>query len=77
MGDDDGDAEIHRLRLLDGDRVLLCSDGLHDMVEDDAIAAILGEHGASDAACEALVDCALENGGLDNVTAVLSGYEIP
>ncbi len=73
----EGTAEIHRMRLFDGDRILLCSDGLHDMVEDEAIAEILKRERASKPACEALVKSALDNGGKDNVTVVVAGYRIP
>ena len=73
----EGNAEIHRMRLFDGDRILLCSDGLHDMVEDEAIAEILKRERASNPGCEALVKSALDNGGKDNVTVVVAGYRIP
>ncbi len=73
----EGNAEIHRMRLFDGDRILLCSDGLHDMVDDEAIVEILKRERASNPACEALVKSALDNGGKDNVTVVVAGYRIP
>jgi protein phosphatase len=68
--------DINRLHLQDGDRLLLCSDGLTDMVDDAAIAAELRRAASSDAACRALVDLALEHGGRDNVTAVVATYRI-
>ncbi len=73
----EGNAEIHRLRLFNGDHILLCSDGLHDMVDDEQIAEILKRERASNPACEALVKRALDNGGKDNVTVVVAGYSIP
>ncbi len=72
-----GEAEIYRMRLLDGDRVLLCSDGLHDMMGEREIAAVLKSETSSARACRALVAGALANGGEDNVTVVVSGYSIP
>jgi serine/threonine protein phosphatase PrpC len=59
------------LELDAGDQLLLCSDGLTDAVAEDRIAAVLGGHGDGKAACQALVDAALEAGGPDNVTVVL------
>ena len=73
----DSPAELHHLRLEDGDQILLCSDGLTDMVADAAIAGILARAGAAAEACRALVDLALEAGGKDNVTVVLARYRIP
>jgi protein phosphatase len=54
-----------------GDRLLLCSDGLSDLVDDDAIAATLTASSREDAA-RRLVDAALDAGGRDNVTVVVA-----
>ena len=69
--------DIRRLRLADGDRLLLCTDGLTDMVDDATIATVLQGNASSDAACQALIDLALERGGRDNVTVVVAGYLFP
>ncbi len=53
-----------------GDRYMLCSDGLTDMVPDDRIAILLAG-GNTRQAAEALVAAALEAGGRDNVTVVV------
>ncbi|HYW29764.1 MAG TPA: Stp1/IreP family PP2C-type Ser/Thr phosphatase [Gaiellales bacterium] len=53
------------------DLVLLCSDGLTDMVSEDDFAAILAGSGDCDAIAQALVRAALEGGGEDNVTVVV------
>ncbi len=53
-----------------GDRYLLCSDGLTDMVPDDQIAELLANDDAS-RATDTLVDAALAAGGLDNITVVV------
>jgi protein phosphatase len=62
--------EIHAVDLRPDDRVLLASDGLTDLVEDERIEEILLRHD-DDAAAHALVDEALALGGRDNVTCVL------
>ena len=69
------DVEHHR--LADGDRLLLCTDGLTDLVSEVEIAALLEAHPRPDDACRALVDRALDCGGRDNITVVLASYTIP
>ena len=70
-------AELGMLRLIDGDEILLCTDGLTEMVSDEAIAAALGKGRTAAADCRALIEMALEAGGRDNVTVVLARYSIP
>ena len=59
------------LPALDGDRLVLCSDGLTGEVEDDRIETILLQHADPQQAADALVTEALDNGGHDNVTVVV------
>ena len=54
-----------------GDIILLCSDGLTDMVTNEEISAILAASLDVDAMSASLVSKALENGGKDNVTVVV------
>jgi protein phosphatase len=58
--------------LRDGDRVLLCSDGLHGPVADETISLILTVSANPAQAARALVDAALAAGGPDNVTVVVA-----
>ena len=74
---DKAQVELHHLKLIDGDQLLLCSDGLTEMVTDAKISEVLENQGTAAAACNALVDHALEAGGKDNVTVVLGRYQIP
>jgi len=60
-----------RLPLIRGDRYLLCSDGLVDEVHDDDIAEILIANPDPQAAADALVAAANENGGRDNTTVIV------
>jgi len=66
--------ELHHVPLEDGDQVLLCTDGLTDMVADAVIAETLRRNEPADASCRRLVDLALEAGGKDNVTVVVAKY---
>ena len=51
------------------DIILMCSDGLSNMLKDEEIFEIIKEQGAQSA--EKLVECANENGGYDNITAIV------
>jgi protein phosphatase len=68
------DFDHHRLE--DGDRLLLCTDGLTDLAEEREIAELLERHLTPDDASRALIDLALERGGTDNVTAVVGRFSI-
>lgn len=65
------------VQLLPGDVLLLCSDGLWDMVyPDERLAAFLSSGDAPATVCRRLVDAANEAGGDDNITAVLVRVEV-
>jgi len=71
------DVEVNQVHLSDGDQLLLCTDGLTDMVADAEIARTLrADHEPQDA-CQALVQQALEQGGRDNVTVIVARYARP
>jgi len=59
------------LELAPGDQVLLCSDGLTEVVPDATIAELLSGEGEGEAACGSLIDAANAAGGPDNITVVL------
>ena len=59
------------LELEPGDQVLLCTDGLTEVVDDDRIAAVLAAQADGDDACTALIAAANQGGGPDNITVVL------
>ena len=64
--------EIHEHDLQGGDLVLLCSDGLSDMVDDNGIALLLQTHAALPDSAQALITAANEAGGRDNISVVLA-----
>lgn len=68
------DVESSHLLLEEGDQVLLCTDGLTDMVSEAQIAEILGRPLNPQSHCDCLVQAALDAGGHDNVTTVLGRF---
>ena len=56
-------------RLLDGDLLLVCSDGLSDMVNDAAIEAVLGH---TDDPLPLLYEMACDKGGYDNISVIVA-----
>lgn len=79
LGSRDGECnpEISDFMIHDGDQLLLCTDGLTDMVDDVDIEVILTSASSAQSGCRSLVDLALKNGGRDNVTVVVGRYSIP
>jgi serine/threonine protein phosphatase PrpC len=69
--------EVRRLVLDDGDRLLLCSDGLTKMLPDAWIGELLAGEREPEGACTALVDAANRAGGQDNVSAVVVDVRLP
>jgi len=68
-------AECHRIELELDDTLLLCSDGLRDVVPDDRIAAVLQAEHEPRTACARLVAEANEHGGPDNITVIVARFE--
>ncbi|HEY4178899.1 MAG TPA: protein phosphatase 2C domain-containing protein [Kofleriaceae bacterium] len=67
----DVDPSLSIIQLRKGDRVLLCSDGLHGLVGDPALALLMGPPHTIEHAVRLLVTAARAAGGLDNITAVV------
>jgi PPM family protein phosphatase len=72
---DDVDFEVVTQEIADGDVLLLCSDGLTNMLADDRILSIVLEHeGDLRVAARELIDQSNAAGGRDNISAVLIRY---
>lgn len=76
VGGTGSEPDVEYLQLENGDRILLCSDGLTDMVDDTLIGEELHRDQTSENACQALIELALEQGGRDNITVIVAGYRI-
>jgi serine/threonine protein phosphatase PrpC len=62
--------------LKSGDGVLLCTNGLTDMIDDARIAEVLALRREPSEQCATLVEMANRAGGGDNVTVILAEYRI-
>ncbi len=71
------EVDVEHFRLLDGDCLLLCTNGLTDMVDDECIAETLSLRRHATEQCRILVDLANQRGGGDNITAIVAQYEVP
>jgi protein phosphatase len=68
----DVDVELNEWPIAEGDRLLLCTDGLTRMVSDDELAGTLVRfRGDPQAACDHLIATANHNGGPDNITVMV------
>lgn len=70
--DENVDVDAFVLDLCQGDRLLLCSDGLWEMVRDPMIARVLYHYQDSSHVSSALVEAALHGGGVDNVSVIVA-----
>ncbi len=65
------EVSLQEIDLRSGDRLLVCSDGLSEMVPDGALLAVAGGTKSPSLACRRLVDLANQLGGKDNITVVI------
>ncbi len=71
----DVDIDVQLAEVALGDTLVLCSDGLSSMVDDQVILQIVQDHPDPDEACDQLVKAANENGGQDNISVVVVRVE--
>lgn len=69
--DSDVRVDLGSFDVRDGDRIMLCSDGLTSMTDEDTIKRVLQQKKSPQAAADELVDLANEAGGEDNITVVV------
>lgn len=73
MGRSDPDFVWHDIS--DGDTVIICTDGLWEMVHEDLIHAIIGASKNNEDACARLITAAKNSGGHDNITLIIASFE--
>ncbi len=73
--DPDTIPDLYEINVEDGDRLMLCSDGLYSMIEDDEIAAVMQRVADPQRCATTLVNGAIAAGGLDNVTVIVADAE--
>lgn len=69
------DIHVSETDLVGGEVLLMSTDGLHGVVDDEAIGRVLGSREAPDVMARELVDLALQRGSRDNITALLVQYD--
>lgn len=72
--DPEVEVDVHVLDMVPGDRVLLCSDGLFGMIDDDLIQNVMVSEDSPQRAAERLCEEAVHAGGNDNVTTVVVDF---
>lgn len=73
--DPDTVPDLYEINVESGDRLLLCSDGLYSMLEDDEIAAVMRRVNDPQRCATTLVNGAIAAGGHDNVTVIIADAE--
>jgi len=71
------EVEAHAFDVRPGDRLLLCSDGLSEMVTNEAIAATLAADTEPESAAKTLLALANDGGGSDNITLLIARFDAP
>ena len=69
--------EVRRLHLKPNDQLVLCTDGLSDMIDEKTITSLLRGANSAAKACEDLRTVALAAGGTDNITVIVARFDSP
>jgi protein phosphatase len=75
-GGEDPEVDVIEFPVEDGDRILLCSDGLYGVVADDRIGGLLGAPGDLPSVAQTLIEAANDAGGPDNITVLVLQLDI-
>jgi PPM family protein phosphatase len=67
--------DLERFQRADGDRILVCTNGITDMLDESVIASVLESGASPDDQSRRLVDLAMEAGGDDDATALVADFK--
>jgi serine/threonine protein phosphatase PrpC len=70
------EVDIQEVRLVSGDHIVLCTDGLTEFVSDGIIKDLVLDAGEPAKACKQLVDLANQLGGTDNITVIVAHFDM-
>lgn len=73
--DKEVEVDIFEVDLTEGDKILLCSDGLSNMIDDKEIYDIINKSDDLEKTVNNLIAAANEKGGTDNISVILINYE--
>jgi serine/threonine protein phosphatase PrpC len=71
------DVKVTYTRIRSGDKILLCSDGLYNMVDHESLASIANQDNSLADKCKALIARANQKGGTDNITVIIADFSGP
>src|SRR3972149_1751094 len=74
---DELSVDVHKLSLERDDILMLCTDGLYDMVPDKELQEVLSSEISAESVCRMLVNLANDNGGNDNITVIVAHFLWP
>jgi protein phosphatase len=74
LGGESAQADVQHLALESGDQLLVCTDGLTEMVSEPVIKHWLQTAPSPEVACDRLIEGALSAGGRDNVTVIVARF---
>jgi protein phosphatase len=73
---DQVEVDVSRVALENCDVLLLCTDGLTDMISEEELTDLLNRDQPPQEACQACVDLAMDHGGKDNITVVVARFDV-
>ena len=69
--------DLEHFTIENNDKILVCTNGLTDMVDEDLVAGVLESREPPELQSKTLVDAAMEAGGEDDATVLIAHYHIP